>query len=342
MKLPKSFQFSIVLFSILLCRIVAAAQAPPAQENVQREEDLIHFGDLIDVDVLGSVEFDWRGRLTPEGFLDGIEFVEEPVFGLCRSVDTVSLDIAKGYEKLLRDPKVVVRIIDRSNRAVSLLEGAVKKPQRFQIKRVVRLNELLIVSGGLTEQASGEIHIFRPQNLSCAAKKSETENAAKTNAPEGSQFVKASRIEGSQTFSVAVAELLSGKADANPQILSGDIVTVLEAAPIYIIGGVRSPKQISSRTQTTLSRAVDSAGGLTKEATENSVLVFRRTGGETKIIEADLTKIKAKQAEDIQLQGYDVVDVGQKGSPKKIYPPVIQTSESNVNKSAVLPLRVID
>jgi protein involved in polysaccharide export with SLBB domain len=342
MKLPKSFQFSIVLFSIFLCPVFVAAQAPTAQENIQREEDLIHFGDLIDVDVLGSLEHDWRGRLTPEGFLDGIEFVEEPVFGLCRSVDTVSLDIAKGYEKLLRDPKVVVRIIDRSNRAVSLLEGAVKKPQRFQIKRPVHLNELLIVSGGLTEQASGEIRIFRPQNLSCAAKKNETEKVVKSDVPQENLIVKTSQTEGSQTFSIAVAELLSGKSDANPLILSGDIVTVLEAAPIYIIGGVNSPKQISSRTQTTLSRAVDSAGGLTKEATEKAVLVFRRIGSETKIIEADLSKIKAKQAEDIALQGYDVVDVGQRGQAKKKYPPVIQTSESSENKSAALPLRLID
>lgn len=350
MKFKKSFQFSAVLFCVLFCRILTAAQTSPASpmpaENAQREEDLIHFGDLIDVDVLGSTEYDWRGRLTPEGFLDGVEYVAEPIFGLCRSEEAISLDIAKGYEKLLREPKVVVKIIDRSSRAVSVLEGAVKKPQRFQIKRAVRLSELIIISGGLTEQASGKIRIFRPPNLSCAAKKTPTENAAKTDAPEQNQaekqFVKASQASGAQTLSVVVAELLSGKTEANPQILSGDIVTVLEAAPIYITGGVNSPKQISSRSQTTLSRAIDSAGGLTKRATGNSVLVFRRASGETKVIEADLIKIKAEQAEDIPLQGYDVIEVGQKGSPKRKYPPIIQDYEPNINKTAVLPLRVID
>ena len=43
-----------------------------AQNNVVRRPgsrpDLIHFGDVIDVDVVGSLEFDWRGGLTPEGF----------------------------------------------------------------------------------------------------------------------------------------------------------------------------------------------------------------------------------------------------------------------------------
>jgi protein involved in polysaccharide export with SLBB domain len=340
MKFKKSFQLSFVLFCILLCETWVTAQTP---ENFQSQEDLIHFGDLIDVDVLGSTEYDWRGRLTPEGFLDGIDYVEEPIFGLCRSEEAVAGDIVKGYEKLLREPKIVVKILDRSNRAVSVIEGAVKKPQRFQIKRPVRLNELIIVSGGLTDQASGEIRVFRPQNLSCAERKPETKNApAETNAPNEKQFVKTSQAGGAQTFSIAVAELLSGKPDANPRIVSGDIVTVFEAAPIYITGGVKSPKQISSRAQTTLSRAIDSAGGVTKKATENSVLVFRRSGSKTQVIEADLTKIKAKQAEDIDLKPYDVVEVGQKGSPKKKYPPVIQVSESSGSKTAALPLRVID
>ena len=39
----------------------------------ESEVNLIHSGDLIDVDVVGSIEYDWRGRLNPEGFLDGIE-----------------------------------------------------------------------------------------------------------------------------------------------------------------------------------------------------------------------------------------------------------------------------
>lgn len=303
---------------------------------------MIHFGDLIDVDVLGSLEYDWRGRLSPEGFLDGIEYAEEPVFGLCRTEEAVAADVAKNYEKLLRDPKIVVKVIDRSNRAVSLVEGAVKKPQRFQIKRRVRLNELIILSGGLTEQASGEIRIFRPAYLSCAAKSSESESVGENGNGVSGKFVKASNGQSPQITSVAVAALIGGKIDANPTILSGDIITVLEAAPIYIIGGVNNPKRISSRTQTTLARAIDSAGGLTKNATENFVTVFRRENGETKIIEADLIKIKAKEAEDIILQPYDVVEVGQKGNPKKKIPPVLQSFETTERKVGVLPLRVID
>lgn len=50
-----------------------------------RLEELIHLGDVIDVDVLGSLEYDWRGRLDSQGFLSEIPFTKEPVFGLCRT-----------------------------------------------------------------------------------------------------------------------------------------------------------------------------------------------------------------------------------------------------------------
>jgi protein involved in polysaccharide export with SLBB domain len=344
MKNKYLYQFSYILLCILFLRCIAAAQTSATETNSAENPDknLVHFGDLIDVDVLGSIEYDWRGRLNPEGFLDGIDFIEEPVFGLCRSEEEIAADIAKGYEKLLREPKVVVRVIDRSDRALSVLDGAVKKPQRYQIKRSVYLNELIILAGGLTERASGEIRIFRPQNLSCAAQPKAVETASSETDENREKFVKTSQNAGSQTFDVKISELLNGTKEANPQILSGDIVTVLEADPIYIIGGVSSPKQISSRTQITVSRAIASAGGIAKEGLEDSVTIFRRNGTETKIIEVDLGKIKSGQAEDLVLQGFDIVDVGQKGRAKKKYPPIIQLDEINAKKLALLPLKIID
>ena len=345
MKYQKLSQFFFVFICILFSQSLLAAQTPTPEINSSNElpdeENLIHHGDLIDVDILGSTEYDWRGRLNPEGFLDGINFVEQPVFGLCRSQDEIALDVARGFGKLLREPKAVVKIIDRSGRAASILEGAVKKPQRFQIKRKVYLNELLIVSGGLTELASGEIRIFRPNNLSCAAQKSETEKLNSVNGENRERFIKTSQ-GGSTAINIKISELLNGNKEANPQILSGDIVTVLEAEPIYVTGGVNNPKQIAARSKTTLSRAIDSAGGLTKGALENSIIIFRRVGGETKIIEADLSKIKAEQTEDIVLQEFDIVEVAEKGRAKKKYPQILQFSTPNEGKTTNLPLRIID
>jgi len=306
------------------------------------QENLIHYGDLIDVDVVGSVEYDWRGTLNPEGFLNGLDFIDEPVYALCRSESSVAEDVAKGYAKLLRDPKVVVKILDISNRALSVLDGAVKKSQRFQLKRTANLNELLIRGGGLTDNASGEIRIFRPQRLSCANNNEESVSQVISNGAEREKFVKTSNVNGSTIFNIRIADLLSGNKDANPQILSGDIITVLEAEPVYVIGGVNNPKPIPLRSQLTVSRAIDSAGGAAKDALLNSVTIFRRFDKETKVIEVDLEKIKKGETEDILLQTFDIIDVGQKGKVKKKYPPIIKFNDYNKNQASNLPLTIIE
>ena len=345
MKHSPTHLVSSIFFCIFLLHGAAAAQTPTpetAPESVeQAESDLIHPGDLIDVDVIGSTEYDWRGKLNPEGFLDGVDFVEKPIYGLCQTEESVAEAVAKGYSKILRDPKVVVKILDRSNRPLSLLYGAVKNPQRLRIKRPVLLNELLILAGGLTDKASGEIQIYRPPSLNCRQQIEKTTDSV--NAGEnGERFVLASQDNGSNYINVKINDLLKGKKDANPQILSGDIITVQEAESIYLIGGVVNPGQVSSRAQTTLSRAIDSAGGIAKGGDAKKVTVFRREAGETKIIEADLEKIKSGQADDIALKADDIVEVAQRGSEKRKFPPILKTVETGKKNASNFPLRIID
>lgn len=329
---------------MLLTSVDLGQEPTPTPENPQinntiSELDLIHIGDLIDIDVVGSLEYDWRGTLTPEGFLKQFDTVEDQIFALCKSEEEIAREVEKSYSKILRDPKVVVRVLDRSNRPVSMVYGAVKQPLKFQIKRPVYLNELIVLVGGFTEKASGEIQIFRPQNQSCGetvAKKQQTGNDSRE------RFIATRQDNGTQFINIRITDLLSGNKDANLQILSGDIVTVLEANPIYVIGGVENPKQISTRSQMTVSRAISTAGGLTKDADAKKVTIFRRVGNETKIIDADLDKIKANQAEDIILQAFDVVEVLQKGREKRQFPPVINVEDFGENDKSKMPLRVID
>src|SRR5829696_4869346 len=275
--------FLSILLGLTLWAGAVSAQTEPAE--------LIHFGDLIEVDVVGSYEYDWRGSLTPEGFLEGLDTIPSQIYGLCQTESELSEAIQKELGKTLREPRVAVRILDRSNRAVAFLSGAVRSPKRFQIKRRVYLNELLVLSGGITDRSSGEISIFRPANLNCTEPKKNTEG----------EFVKARQSSGAETFNIKIADILRGDARANPEILSGDIVTVSEALPIYVIGGVNSPQQIPMRNRLTLSRAISISGGLAKEGNA-SITIFRREGRETKLIPADLQKIVAGTADDPELK----------------------------------------
>ncbi len=341
MKDRKLYLFFSIFFCIVFLHNQSSAQTATSEPNQETEINLIHPGDLIDVDVIGSTEYDWRGKLNPEGFLDGVDFIENPVYGLCQSEETVAEAVGKAYSKILRDPKVAVRILDRSNRPLSLLYGAVKNPQRFQIKRPVLLNELLVLAGGLIDKASGDIQIYRPPGLSC--RQSEKKPTGDVAAGENREkFVLASQDSGANYTNVRIIDLLQGKPEANPQILSGDIVTVQEAEVIYIIGGVVNPKQISSRTQMTLSRAIDSAGGIVKGGDAKKITIYRREAGESKIIEADLDKIKSSQADDITLKPFDIIEVARRGSEKNKFPPVLKVTETVKANASSFPLRIID
>ncbi len=314
---------------------IVYSQIPETQIKTTRtivsEDDLVHLGDLIDIDVLGSFEFDWHGGLTPEGYLDKAEYSGDQIYGLCRGVDEIADSYRESLAKILKNPQVSVKIIDRSNRPLVELLGSVKNPQRFQIKRPVYLNELLILAGGLTENASGDVQIFRPAKLGCVSKKSEIENSNDLNQTNETKII-----------TLKIAELLKGKKEGNPQIYNGDLITILSAEPIYVIGGVRNPKQIPVRSTLSLLRAIDSAGGISKDAQSNKIVIYRRQDGKTNIIEADLEKIKNNIAEDIMLKPFDIVEVGQKSGGKRKYPPVIRQNE-NINRNiSSLPLRIIE
>lgn len=319
------------VFVITVCLLSAAfrtfAQAPsPIPTPEINEADLIHFGDLIDVDYAGGSEYDWRGMLASDGALEGLnEF--SPIAAVCRSEADVAADIARAYSKILRDPKFIVKIVDRSNRAVARIDGAVKVPMRFRILRPAHLRELVIAAGGFTDDASGEITILRPSDLNCAHP---AENAA------------GQKGNGLTTLNISISELLSGKESADPVILTGDTITVNKAVPIYVIGAVNNPKPIYLHSEMTLTRALATAGGLAKGAAESKVTVFRRVGKETSVTQVDIEKIKNGEIKDVDLKAFDIIDVAFKGRAPRKYPPVIAAGDNANANAAEPPLRIIN
>lgn len=348
MKNSRLYYFSYIFLCLIFGQILTAAQTP-APETVSEnqanktpvsEADLIHLGDLIDIDVVGSLEYDWRGAPNAEGFIN-IGYNENPIYVLCRDENAIAVEVEKAYAKILREPKVNVKILDRSNRPVATLYGAVRTPQRFRLNRPVFLNELIINSGGFTEKVSGEIQILRPKNLNCLNETVAKENLNTVEKKvENQQSIAAE--ENSQYINIKISDLIAGKKEANPQILSGDVITVSEAESVYVTGGVVNPRQIPFRSQITVSRAVASAGGLSKDALAQKVTIFRRENKSTKIIEVDLDKVKTNPAEDVVLQTADIIEVAQKGRTTRKYSPIVKTGDATGKSTSELPLRIID
>lgn len=278
----------------------------------------IHPGDLVEIDELGGFDFDWRGRLNPEGYLDGFTKVADPIFGRCRTVTELAESVRAAYSKTLRDPRVIVRILDRSQRPVAIFDGAVRQPMRLQIRRKAALNELVVIAGGFTDRASGEISIVRPPHQSCD-----------------------STSDTAEFLTVRVSDLLQGKSGSNIEVLSGDIVSVRSVEPVFVVGGVNRPGKIDWREGATISRIVAAAGGVSGRGVTGKVSIFRREQGESVVIPVDLDKVLKGSAEDVPLRPRDIVDVPLKGDPQRTAAPVIEGDEQAKHTQS-LPIRVIE
>ncbi|MBV9209607.1 MAG: SLBB domain-containing protein, partial [Acidobacteria bacterium] len=221
---------------------------PTPEPTPEVKAYLIQVGDTLDVSVARRPELGWRGQVNEGGEIPPLQYLKNPVRALCRTEQEIAAAIATAYGELIKNPSITVRVVERSRRP-AILFGAVRTPQRFELQREARLNELLFISGGLTDRASGDIQIFSPLPVTCP------ENS------EGEQPDPTNPIRV-----IKITDLMAGKEEANPLIHPGDIVTVMVAEPVYITGGVVSPQGINYREQLTLSRAIATVGGLRDNA----------------------------------------------------------------------------
>jgi polysaccharide export outer membrane protein len=307
---------SLVLVLGLICLFAGAVHAQeqeqqqttvPAPQNPSLDVQgiknyLLGPGDVLDVRVFGQPELTSIVPVDSDGNLSGLPFLETPIRAKCRSEKEVQKDITAAYSKFINNPQVSVRISERNSRQPATVFGAVRQPSRVEMKRKVRLNELMAVSGGFTERAAGTIQILHTEPLMC---------------PEPGEEAESAPIDGTRIplQIVKIGDLRSGKTEANPVIRPGDYVLVTEAEPVYITGAVLSPGGIFLREQLMLSRALAMVGGARKEAKLNDVKIYRQVPGSAnqEVIHVDVAAIKKNQKPDFLLQPYDVIEVTESG-----------------------------
>ena len=308
----------LVLMVAFVCMFIGAVHAQEQQQqqpstptNVPQPSNLdvqgiksylLGPGDVLDVRVFGQPELTTTVQVDSDGNLSALPFLETPIKAKCRSDKDVQKDIATAYAKFINNPQVSVRIAERNSRQPATVFGAVRQPTRIEMKRRVRLNELMAVSGGFTERAAGTIQILHTEPLMC---------------PEAGEEAEAAPIDGTRIplQIVKIGDLRAGKAEANPVIRPGDYVLVTEAEPVYITGAVMAPGGIFLREQLMLSRAIAMVGGTRKEAKLSDVKVFRQVPGSPnqEVISVNLEAIKKNQQPDFLLQPYDVIEVSEAG-----------------------------
>jgi polysaccharide biosynthesis/export protein len=310
--------------------------APPSSPSLDIQGTktyLLGPGDVVDVRVFGQPDLSSTAQVDGDGNLSALPFLETPIRAKCRSDKEVQKDITLAYAKFINNPQVSVRITERLSRQPATVFGAVRQASRVEMKRKVRLNELMAVSGGFTERASGTIQILHTEPLMC---------------PEAGEEALAAPIDATRIplSIVKIADLRAGKPEANPFIRPGDYVLVTEAEPVYITGAVLSPGGVYLREQLTLSRALAMVGGARKEAKLSDVVIYRQIPGSInqETIHVDVAAIKKNLKPDFVLQPYDTIEVNESSpfSSQRLGQTLIGAFTGAISTTgSSLPMRVL-
>ncbi len=294
-------------------------------------------GDVLFLKVYGEPQFDGPLVVDDEGNIE-VPFIETPVPARCRTDREIKQDIVSALSKFLKKPQVSLRLAEARSRPPAVVFGAVRSASRVQMNRRVRLLELLSVTGGVTEQAGGDIQVFHTEKLMC---------------PEPEELVMAERPELMTPedplqvpFTIyKLSDLRLGKKEANPLMRPGDIVIVTEASPVYVTGAVISPQGLYLRDKMSLTRAIAMVGGISPSA-KDEVRIYRQKLGtlEPEIIKVNYSAIRKQKERDIELKPYDIIEVPGSSafSKKNLVNTILGFGVGGVATVATqIPLRVI-
>jgi protein involved in polysaccharide export with SLBB domain len=240
------------------------------------------------------------------------------------------------YTKYKRNPQVVIKVKEYNSQPVAI-NGAVVRPGQFQLRRPVRLLELLqFYAGGPTERSGGRVQIARMPALGmCGAAP-----AAPTEVATAQTATPIDDASAPSFLTFKLEDTLKGSEQSNPYLQPGDVITLPEAKEAYVVGNVLRPGPVALKDEhLTVSRAIAMVGGTMPDTKKEKVRIIRQeTDGQgSREIFVDLKAIDKHQAEDIALLPNDIIDVPIAGG-KRILRSLVGAVVPSVGQ---LPVQVI-
>jgi len=221
--------------------------------------------------------------------------IDGEIQAACRTESDLAQEIATRYLKYQRNPHVDVFVKEYNSQPVAVI-GSVEKPGRIQLQRRARLADLISFAGGPTERAGTRIQIAHTGGVvTCRGSEMITSAAAST--------------EEFETYELA--DTLAGNTKSNPYLQPGDIVNIPEAKQAFVVGNVFKPVVIPLKESVTVSQAIAMAGGILPDSNSKGVRLIRRLSGakEKRETVLNLNDIARRQADDVELQPGDIIDV---------------------------------
>jgi polysaccharide biosynthesis/export protein len=239
----------------------------------------------------------------------------------------LSVRLKKTYVK---DPQVSVFLKEFKSDPVSVV-GAVKMPGLYQIQTRKSLIEILAMAQGFQEglgQRPGRTIIVTRKDAArsafgamelhetgsgAAATGSGTAATEKGTATGGETGASSEMATAFDSLEIPIKGLLeTGDPKWNVPIYPGDVVKVIPAGTVYVVGDVMRPGgfPLADFDNVSALQALAMAGGLTKAASKKNTIIIRRDS-EGKRVEAkvDLGKVLKGQDKDIMLGPNDILFV---------------------------------
>ena len=318
---------------LVVTSIVAAQQTsslpekPSVRETAQVSGYQIGAGDLLDIRMLNKPQLSREGVRVDENGMIVLPLIGD-VRASCLTERQLAREITELYREYQNNPQVDVFVKDYQSQAVAII-GAVRNPGRFQLQRPFRLLEILSFSGGPSDRAGRTVQIIHSEP---------SRRCAESQHPNG-QVEADTRKAINDVVILQLRDLMRGDNAANPFVRPGDIITILEADQVYVVGNVLRPMALPLTEPLTISRAIAMAGGLMPDTKSDKVRIVRQLpgSGSKQEIVVDLKAIDKERAPDVLLQANDIVDVPVSGS-KRFFRDLVSIVAPTVGS---LPVRVI-
>lgn len=280
-------------------------------------------GDKVSGKVLGESDFNFDSVVDDDGRIQ-VPFSNEGIIAACKTERELRETVTQHLLKYLRNPQISVNVVEK-NRPPVTVYGEIASPQRITLTRGATLLEIISFAGGMTRESNGVIEVTRTIENTCSKKPEDNWSTAE-NVQSG--------------FPTKTFTFLSLK-DSNPAIFPGDVVNIQRFPPVYVVGEVLKPGEISIPEEGLgLMQALAMASGVGREAKTKDIKIYRRKEGATQpdVISVDIEKIRSGAKSDVMLQPYDIVDVGLK--PRSFASVLLDIAGGSARSAAnTLPLR---
>lgn len=264
-------------------------------DKTTNERYRIGYQDTLQITVFRHPELSRPVSVNPNGTIF-LPRLENAIVAVCKTEQELADEITAAYKKdYLKDPFVDVRAVEQKSQAFGVI-GAVEKPGYFFISKKIHLLEMLAFAGGPNKEAGTRMLVARTGSSSFC----------QNDIPVADENEK-----DIQLFDFKIRDVQEAK--VNFWMQPGDIVSVLEADYIYVVGNVNKPGRIPLKNPISLTQAIATAEGFKPATKKDYIRVLRQKPGSTEREELiyNLKDIEKLKTPDPILQVNDIVAVSE-------------------------------